>query len=261
MRRADDALRVALVTGACSGIGLAFARKLASLGYELVIVSQRPTELAAVARELASNHGVKVHPIVMDLARAEAATELHAATGALGLSVDILINNAGMLLQGPIVEADPARAAALLLLHVVTPSLLATLYGAELRARRRGHVLFVSSISAWRDLPTIGYYGTSKKYVRAFANVLRDELRHHGVGVTTVAPGATATGFYDDKLRALGEKTGVMVEPEFVVDAALEAMWRGDAEVVPGVGAKLMAAAMSATPGPLLRLANRLKGG
>lgn len=260
MRRADDVCKTALVTGACSGIGLAFARKLASLGYELVVVSQRAAPLAEVAAALAETHGVRVHPIVMDLARSAAATELYAATKALGVDVDILVNNAGMLLEGPIVDADPQRAGALLLLHVVTPSLLATLFGKDLKAKRRGYVLFVSSISAWRDLPTIGYYGTSKKYVRAFANVLRDELSHHGVGVTTVAPGATATGFYDDKTRTLGEKTGVMVDPDFVAEAALDAMFAKKAEIVPGVGAKVMAAAMSATPGPLLRLANRLKG-
>lgn len=260
MRRADDTLKVALVTGACSGIGLAFARRLAGLGYELVVVSQRDAPLAAVARELADAHGVKVHPIVMDLARTDAANELFAATRWLGVDVDILVNNAGMLMEGPIVDADPARAGALLTLHVVTPSLLATLFGKEMKARKRGHILFVSSISAWRELPTIGYYGTSKRYVRSFAHVLRDELLHHGVGVTCVAPGATATGFYDDKTREMGERTGVMVDPDFVAEAALSAMFRGEGEIVPGVGAKLMAAAMAAAPGPLLRLANRLKG-
>lgn len=260
LRPADDRVRTALVTGACSGIGLAIARRLASAGYDLVVVSQRAEELQVVTTELTSR-GVRVTPIVLDLARPEAARELHARTHALGHRVDVLVNNAGMLLQGPIVRAEVERANALLQLHVVTPSLLATLYGRELAERRAGFVLFVSSISAWRGFPGIGYYASSKRYLRAFAEVLRLELGPRGVGITTVLPGATATAFYDERTLALGRRFGVMVDPDYVALAALEGLFAGRGEVIPGLGAKLMAAAFSATPAVALRWGRRGRSG
>ena len=82
----------------------------------------------------------------------------------------------------------------MLQLHVVTPSLLCSRFARDMRARRSGHILVVSSISAWRDFPGISYYGSSKKYLRGFARALRSELSVYGVNVTCLAPGATATG-------------------------------------------------------------------
>jgi short-subunit dehydrogenase len=108
IRIRDPRLRVALVTGACSGIGRAFAERLASLGFELVVVSNRPEPLAATARELAAVHGVKVHELVSDLSRPEAAAELHAAVAARGLTVDVLISNAGCFFFGETVDGPPS---------------------------------------------------------------------------------------------------------------------------------------------------------
>ena len=254
LRRADDTLRVALVTGACSGIGLALARILGSLGYTLILVSQRHDPLHGAAEELRRAHGVPVYPVVLDLARPEAAGELFAAVAALGLDVDILVNNAGMFFFGEVADADPARANALLQLHVVTPSLLCTHFGRGMRARGRGHVLIVSSISAWRDFPGIAYYGASKKYLRGFARALRSELAVYGVGVTCLAPGATATDLYDPSVVPveLATRLGVMMAPDAVARAGLGAMFRGDAEHTPGALTRAMVAAAVLTPQPLI---------
>lgn len=250
MRRADDELKVALVTGACSGIGLAFSRQLASLGYELVLVSQRPAELDAAARDLRAAHGVPAHAIVLDLARPGAAQELYDEVRRRGIAVDILINNAGFFFFGEVVDADPARANAMLQLHVVTPSLLARLFGRDMRTRRRGHVLFVSSISAWRDFPGIAFYGASKRYLRSFATSLRSELRVWGVNVTCVAPAATATGLYDPNVVDLSraKRLGVMLDADVVARAGLGAMFRRRAVVIPGLLSRLMAWGAALTP-------------
>jgi hypothetical protein len=256
---ATDALRTALITGACSGIGLAMARLLAARGYALVLVSNRAGPLAAAAAELRAAHGAVVHEIALDLARAEAAAELYEAVGALGLTVDILVNNAGFFFFGEVADAHPARAAAMLQLHVVTPSLLCTYFAREMRARGRGHVLIVSSLSAWRDFPGVGYYGSSKKYLLGFARALRSELGVYGVNVTCLAPGATATGLYDPEVVpvALARRLGVMMDPEAVARAGLLAMFRGEAVHMPGALTRAMALAASLTPQTAIDLLRR----
>ncbi len=254
LRRADDRLRVALVTGACSGIGLEMARILASLGYTLVLVSHREGPLAEATASIQERHRVPAHGVVLDLARPEAAAELFEATRSLGVEVDILINNAGMFFFGEAADADVVQANRLLQLHVVTPSLLCTRFTRGMRERGRGHVLLVSSISAWRDFPGISYYGSSKKYLRGFAAALRCEMGAHGVNVTCLAPGATATGLYDPEVVPvdLAKRLGVMMAPEAVARAGLEAMFAGEAESMPGWLTRVMTAAAVATPQPVI---------
>jgi len=248
--RANELLKTALVTGACSGIGLELARALAEAGYALVLVSNRPTHLEGVATELAKAHGVATTAIAMDLGRPEAAQELFDEVAKRGLTVDIVCINAGFFFFGEIAQADPARAAAMLQLHVVTASMMCVLFGRELRARRRGHILVTSSISAWRDFPGIGFYGSSKRYLRSFACSLRSELKPWGVNVTTLAPGATATGLYDPNVVPveLAKKVGVMMEARDVARAGLSAMFRRKAEVIPGFLSRVMTFFASLTP-------------
>ena len=245
-----ESLRVALVTGGCSGIGRAIAGRLAARGHSLVLVSERPAALAEVAAAIREAHGVAVHPVALDLARPEAAEELHASVRGLGLEVEILVNNAGFFFFGETVDAEPARAAALLQLHVVTPSLLCTRFGRDMRARGRGHILIVASISAWRDFPGINYYGSSKKYLRGFARALRCELGVHGVNVTCLAPGATATALYSATSVPVerARRLGVMMDAEVVAEAGVAAMFAGRAERVPGLLTRAMAIGAALTP-------------
>lgn len=251
----------ALVTGACSGIGLELARGLAQRGHPLVLVSNREKELLEAAATFRAAHGVEVQTVVSDLARASAAAELYAEVKGRGLEIGILVSNAGMLLFGEVAEADPTRLEALLVLHTVTPTLLARRFGADMRARRSGHLLFVSSISAWRPFPSIAAYGASKRYLLDFAEALRAELIVWGVNVTCLSPGAVATGLYDSRVNvALAKKLQVMVEPAFVARVALKAMFKRRARVMPGLGAKLMAWGMALCPGWLVSLARRYSG-
>jgi len=234
---------VALLTGACSGIGRALALRLGALGYELVLVSNRPDELLATAQEFRSLHRATVHTIVSDLARPEAAQELYDEVRRRNLRVDILISNAGFFFFGEAVDAEAQRANAMLQLHVVTPSLLCACFGRDMRARGRGHILIVSSISAWRDFPGISYYGASKKYLRGFARALRSELGVYGVRVTCLAPGPTATNLYDTNTVPVerARRLGLMMAPEAVAESGLRAMFAGRAEHIPGLLAPVMA--------------------
>lgn len=247
------------MTGASSGIGNAIARRLGSLGYELIVVSERAEELAATAEELRAGSDAAVHPIVLDLARPEAAEELYEAVRALRLEVDILVNNAGFFFFGEAVDASPERANAMLQLHVVTPSLLCTRFGRDMRSRGRGHVLIVSSISAWRDFPGIAYYGSSKKYLRGFARSLRSELGVHGVNVTCLAPGATATSLYDPNVIPVerAKRLGIMMDADVVAEAGLRAMFARKAEHIPGGLTRLMTVGAASTPQWLIDLIRR----
>lgn len=251
----------ALVTGACSGIGLELARGLAKRGHPLVLVSNRDKELGEAAASLRAAHGVDVHAVVMDLARAEAGPELHAQVKARGVDVGVLVNNAGILHFGEVAEMPAAKVNAMLQLHTVTPTMLARLFGAEMRERRRGRILIVSSISAFRPYPGIAIYSASKRYLFDLADALRHELQPWGVTVTCLAPGAVATGLYESRVDVnLAKKTGVMVEAAFVADKALAGLFKGRALVVPGVAAKLMGLLMRLAPGWVLGLLRRHTG-
>lgn len=250
---------MALVTGACSGIGRAMGLRLASLGYRLILVSNRPAELEAAAVEMRTQGAPTVHALAIDLARAEAAEEIHRRVTELGLAVDILVSNAGFFFFGEAVDASPERAHAMLQLHVVTPSLLCTRFGRDMRTRGRGRILIVSSIAAWRDFPGIGYYGASKKYLRGFARSLRSELGVYGVKVTCLAPGPTATNLYDGKgvPVELAKRLHVMMAPERVADVGLRAMFAGRGEVVPGLLGRAMVWLALLTPQWLIDLLRR----
>lgn len=241
----------ALVTGASSGIGLELCRELARRGYSLVLVGIEGPALADAAARLAEDFKVATQTVVIDLARPEAAHELHAEVQRRGLTIDVLANNAGFFLYGDVADADPARVNAMLQLHVVTPTLLCRLFGRAMRERKTGHVLIVSSISAWADFPGIALYGGSKRYLRSFAASLRAELRLSGVNVTLLAPGATATPLYKDTAVPVETATrlGVMVPAAFVARRGVEGMLKRRAVVIPGAQATLGAWLVSLLPG------------
>ncbi len=244
----------ALVTGACSGIGLALAEELGARGYALVLVSNRAAELEAAALKVGAQHF-----LVQDLAQPTAADVLQRAVAQLGVQIDVLVNNAGFLAFGEVVDEDPARVQALLQLHVVTPSLLARHFGAAMRARGSGHIVFTSSISAWRAFPGIALYGASKRYLLDFACALRSELSPWGVNVTVVAPGPTLTGLYDARRVpvALATRLGVMVSAQKVARAAVDGMVARRAVVIPGLLAKLFAWGAALTPQFVVNLVRR----
>lgn len=265
LRRADADIHTALVTGACSGIGHAIATQLASLGYRLILVSQRAHALQKTCQQLAEQHGVTATPIVLDLACPSAAEALWSAVEKLGVEVDIWVSNAGMLSACEVAHVPLEQVQALLHLHVTTPSLLLRLVAQRQAARRRGFVLVVSSISAFGAWPTIAYYGASKRYLRSLALALRHELAPLGVGVTCLTPGSVATGLY--RLSPwqlwLGAQLRILADPTDIARTALSALFARHAEVIPGWSGKAMALAMASTPAPVIsglyRMTQRLR--
>lgn len=161
--------RTALVTGAGSGIGRCMARRLAELGYRLILAGLDPAKLEAAAEELHEQYGLAVEVIPIDLARPEAAHELFERVQALGREVDVLVNNAGAFSFRDILQTPVERIERILCLHALTTTLTCRLFGTEM-ARRGcgGHILNMASYSLWMPWPGLALYSASKSYLRGF---------------------------------------------------------------------------------------------
>jgi short-subunit dehydrogenase len=187
--------RTALVTGASSGIGVAFARQLAARGMDLVLAARREAEMQALAAELRERHGRTVTVIPLDLATPTAAAELFARTEGAGARVDVLVNNAGFGTHQTFVDTTWETLQRQLQLNVVTLTELSHRFGAVMAARGTGWILNVASIGAYVPCPGYATYAAGKAYVRNFTEALAAELAGRGVRVTSLCPGATESEF------------------------------------------------------------------
>lgn len=182
---------VALVTGASSGIGQAFAADLAARGFDLVLVARDADRLGAVAVDLAARHGVRAVPLAVDLVRPDAADVIAAATAQE--DIGLVVSNAGFSLKGDHAAIDPDALTALLMVNSHTPLQLTRAFIPRLRARGRGGMILTSSVEALIGCPWSAAYSASKALVRALGEALWAELRQDGIDVLTLCPGATDT--------------------------------------------------------------------
>ncbi len=234
--------KYALITGASSGIGRQISIELAQRGYSILAVSNQPGQLDLLKKELEHAFGITVQPFNIDLSREGAGKTVFEFCETNLLEVEVLVNNAGMLVIGEALTVDYSRAAAILQLHVNTPALLCQLFGKKMSERKTGYILNVSSISAVMPYPTISFYGPSKTFIRSFSRALRTEMKSNGISVTCLIPGATATALYDghDVNIPLAMKLGVMKKPESVAHAGVKSLFNGRAECIPGILNKLV---------------------
>lgn len=256
MQRQETTIReYALVTGASSGIGYAFAAQLAARGYGVVLVSNRDEENRSAAERIAREYGVATLPLCMDLAQPDAAERLYAETSRRGLEIAVLVSNAGILLFGLLADTPPERLHTIVALHCTTPALLCRLYGDAMRRRGGGRILVVSSSTAWMPWPTIAAYAATKAFLHSFARSLDIELRDEGVTVTTLFPGAVDTPLYtlSERRRRWLVRCGVMLSPEAVARKGLRALFRGRRRCIPGLFTKLCLFFCRLIPAPWLR--------
>lgn len=232
-----DAAPTALITGGSSGIGLAMAHELAVRGYRLLLVSNQEQQLKLLQDKWKEHYQSSLHTLCMDLATHEAPAKLFKHCMQQGWEIEVLINNAGMYFFGQAADADSGNASKMVLLHVHCMSLLCSLFGAEMRKRRQGYILNVSSISAFKDFPGIAYYGSSKAFIKAFSRSMQMELEPHGVGLTCTCPGATHTALYGEQRIPFErlKRFGIMMSPERVAKISLNAMFAKRALVIPGL--------------------------
>lgn len=227
--------RTALVTGASSGIGVDLARGLARRGANLVLVARREDRLRAVAEEIVQRHGVKADVVAQSLSEPEGAPRVVERVRALGVPVDVLVNNAGVGVFGEFKDVPWERQRALLELDLVTPVHLAHAFLPDMLLRGEGWILNVSSIGAF--LPTPGYatYSAAKSFVLSFSEALAWELRATRVRVSALCPGVTETEFFDvsGQTRSLFQRATVMPAAD-VAESGLRALFTGRTSRVPG---------------------------
>jgi uncharacterized protein len=186
---------IALVTGASSGIGADLARELARDGYDLVLSARTVAPMQALAAELEA-HGANATVIAADLGQPGAAARLVSEIESRGLTIDVLVNNAGLGAIGRIDQMDPQRIGDMLQVNVVALTELTRLLLPGMVARRHGKVLLVASTASFQPGPRMAVYFATKAYVLSLGEALAYELRGTGVTVTTLCPGATATNFF-----------------------------------------------------------------
>jgi short-subunit dehydrogenase len=235
-----DTVDTALITGASGGIGEAFARRLAALGKDLILVARSEEKLRALAAGLSADHGVSAHVIAADLATPSAAEPLFAETERSGLQVDLLINNAGFGKGGEFTEIPFKVQADMVRLNANTLMELTHLYLPAMRQRRRGGVINVGSTASFQPVPYMAVYGATKAFVLSFSEALAEEVAAEGVTVMALCPGATATSF-QQVAGVWEDRTDSMVTADDLVTAGLHAFERRRPSCVHGFQNRLAA--------------------
>ncbi len=254
--------KTALITGASAGMGVNYARELAAEGARLILVARRADRLEAIRSELQQQHGVDITVLPCDLADAEARQALYDSLKRDGVEVDLLINNAGLGLKGPFLGADWQAIQNMIQVDITALSHLSHLFGQDMKHRGAGDILLVASVVGHFAVPKYAAYSASKHYVRALGVALKHELQPHGVNVTTVSPGATATEFFD----VAGDRPSRLVRratrsSRGVVRAALAGLRAGKREVIPGAMNAMMAGLARLLPTALMtRMVSRVFG-
>ncbi|RWM04810.1 MAG: SDR family NAD(P)-dependent oxidoreductase [Mesorhizobium sp.] len=237
--------KLAVVTGASSGIGKELAKLCAKDGYDLVIVADEPA--IEQAAEALRSHGVSVDAVEADLASEDGADKLIAEIG--DRDIDLLLLNAGRGLGRGFIEQDWNEARRVIDTNITGTVYLAHRLGRKMVGRGRGRILFTGSIAGFTPGTFQAVYNGTKAFIVSFAIALRHELKDSGVSVTVLMPGATQTRFFE-RARMMDTEIGVQEKdnPADVARDGYDALMAGEDQVVSGWKNKMQAAAAHVTP-------------
>jgi short-subunit dehydrogenase len=229
----------ALVTGASSGIGAELARELAGRHHGITLVARRESRLTALAQELEKTHGVRTEVIALDLTDPTARGGLPGTLAERGLTVEILVNNAGFTTTGPVHRSDRFREMAMIRTDVEAVVDMCCLFTPGMVERGRGAVLNVASTAAFQPLPGQAGYGGSKAFVLSYTRAVRAELRDKGVSVTALCPGPVKTEFAESAGFTTEESENSLskfmwLPAADVARIAIEGLEQDKAVVIPG---------------------------
>jgi hypothetical protein len=244
----------ALVTGASRGIGEAFARRLAADGADLVLVARSGAQLEQLATELRRSHGIDVEVLVADLGTSDGCAAVERRLTDTAAPVDLLVNNAGIGGNGAFDALDRDRAVQQVELNVLAPVRLTHAALQGMRARSRGGVINVSSLSGLQPYPYGAVYGASKTFLNHFSAAVHTETADAGVRVLALCPGFTRTQHQQDAgISRTPIPDALWLRPEQVVDDGLAALRAGRTRRVVGLPYRLWAALLRVLPAPLVQ--------
>jgi short-subunit dehydrogenase len=249
----------ALVTGASSGIGEAYARALRGRGERLVLVARRAERLTRLVSELGGDDWAT--PAPLDLAADGAALQLRETLDARGIEIELLVNNAGLGHTAPFLSEKAEVVRAMIDLNVRAVVEMTHAFVPGMKERGRGRLVNVASNAAFQPVPYHAVYAATKAFVLSFTEGLAEELRGSGVRVQALCPGLTRTEFLDvsDTDASLLISRMPMLTPEQVVAASLRGLDRGRVRVIAGLANRITAAAVRVAPIALTRrVAGRL---
>lgn len=242
---------VTLITGASSGIGEAFARRLAADGHDLVLVARSEKALHELCDELMLRHKITAHYVVLDLSEFGADRKLFEETERHDMQVEWLINNAGFGSVGDFANLDIDRELQMIELNVSAVVALTHTYLRPMRERRKGTIINVSSAAGFQAIPFMATYAATKAFVTSFSEAIAEENRPFNVRIMALCPGSTKTNFFaasniDRPIKVKGQQTA-----EQVVDAALKGLRSGKTTVVSGLANYIGSVAGSHLPSGL----------
>jgi short-subunit dehydrogenase len=252
-----DGLSTAAITGASSGIGAAFARQLAPLGFNLVLVARREDRLSALATELQAHYPIKAEVLAADLADATDIKRVQSHLAELD-NLDILINNAGFGAPGSFAEAEPDPQLNMIQVHVIASVHLTRAALPGMIARGQGAIINVSSIAGLVPIPGSATYSSTKAYLVFFSEALQAELRGSGIKVQALCPGFTHTGFHDAPEHKGFHRSRIpealWMSAQEVAEQSLRALDRRQVVFAPGFKNQVLAIGARNVPRSLLHL-------
>src|SRR6478672_10987966 len=189
-------MKATLITGASSGIGETFARKLAAQGHDVLLVARSEDKLIALCNELGLNHNVRAQYFVADLSQPDAPARLLAETVERNLEIDLLINNAGFGSMGDFAKLDFELELKMIDLNIRSLVELTHRFLQPMRERKSGSIINVASTAGFQGVPFMATYAATKAFVLSFSEALWEENRTYGIKVMALCPGVTETGFF-----------------------------------------------------------------
>lgn len=254
----NNSLRSALITGASSGIGAAFARRLAADGYHVILVARREEKLRALAQQL--QEGYPQAPVadvlVADLAKAVDVERVEAHIGSIN-QLELLINNAGFGTSGKFAEIDLDKQLDMVHVHINATMRLTRAALPAMIARQKGFIINVSSIAAYLSNPENVTYCATKAYLNRFSQSLQLELNESGVRVQALCPGFTYSEFHDtpeyDTFTRDQIPKKLWMSAEAVVEQSLNALQGKQVIFIPGWRNRWIVAALNPVTTPIIR--------
>jgi len=226
-------MNTTLITGASTGIGAAFARKLAARGRNVLLVARSEDKLIALCNELGRLTSIRAQYLALDLQQPDAGAQLFDETKKRELEIEMLINNAGFGSMGDFARLDLDRELEMIQLNVRALVDLTHRFIVPMRERKRGTIINVASTAAFQAVPFMATYAATKAFVLSFSEAIAEENRPHGIHVMALCPGVTETNFFEaSKIDRPPMRT--IQTAEEVVDAALRAMDRQKTVAISG---------------------------